>query len=259
LEHVFGPLRCAADDTDYCGEATLHDAAARTIATEAATFVYTKTATSRPDVASAALHVLAHVAGVSELERLAAALLAGPDSELRKNAIVLLVRHGSAIGQQRLDEAFRGASPRHEQFRQIDEYIYGSQAADAYRRLARHDLRQTGKTFPPAGSENDDASTVAAWDQFIKDYPWFPSTDDAYYRKAFAQLAIGDREGARRTVREYQARTFPDNDVGKCMKRLLEAIATADASGVRLPTRRECCLEEDAGECASESAEPDGQ
>ena len=61
-----------------------------------------------------------------------------------------------------------------------------SQAATLYIKLAGHDYLETNKQWPPAGSQLYDDATVNSWRSFIAEFPWFPGTDDAMYRLAYA-------------------------------------------------------------------------
>lgn len=180
---------------------------------------------SNAEVAAELLHAVAHRDVVSA-EDLARDLLDGPDTELRKAAIVLLVRHDSALGEEHLDEAFQGRAPRRTMFAHTYQYIYGSRAADTYRRLARHDYKETGKEFPPLYLDGEPGpGDIDEWRTFVDTYPWFPGTDDAYYHLAFLQWRFGDPEAAVHTVLEALSRQLPDRDAIPFLLHLLEVAA----------------------------------
>lgn len=195
--------------------------------------VYRRLAERQPSLAVEALHCVAHL-DIRQAEELAKPAMAGPDSELRKGAIVILIRHDSALGRRSLDEAFKGDAPRWTRFENLSDYIYGSKAAENYRRIARHDYLEVGKSWPPAASTalqwNDEAFS---WPQFIAEYPWFPGTDDAYYRLAFARYATGWPDEALATVLEYFQRVselHPDRDAEPYLRFLVRMIAYSNLS-----------------------------
>jgi hypothetical protein len=163
-----------------------------------------------------------------------------PDSTLRKDMIVHLANVGSGVGLKQIDDAFTGLAPRTAMFWNWEVYIDSSKAGAAYKQLAMHDYMETGKQFPPAYKDGGAPSQaeVAKWKDFIQRYPWFPGTDDAYYRAAYAAYATGDVYGALNLVREYADRNFPDEDADVYMLQLLGAISEAHSEDSFLPAER---------------------
>lgn len=179
----------------------------------------------KPQVALAAFRYVANQ-DVHQAERIARPVLDGPDSELRKGEIVILVDNDSVLGRRHIDEAFRGTAPRRTMFRSWFDYIDSSRAADLYKKLARHDYLETGKTWPPSTTKAplrfDD---VEDWREFIKLYPWFPGTDDAYYRMIFSEYMSHDFIHAIQDTSEYLHRELPDRDADPYVYYTLAQIA----------------------------------
>lgn len=159
-------------------------------------------------------------------ENIAKPFLAAPDSILKKGIIVLLARHGSVVGKRMIDESFSGQSPRKTMYVSSDTYGTGNSASEKYRTLSTHDYRETGKTWPPSYLRGGPSrSEITAWQQFIRAYPWFPGTDDAYYRLAFSQLSQNDPRACWATVKEYLNREYwPDNDASAYMYHVLRVL-----------------------------------
>jgi len=152
-------------------------------------------------------------------------ILLGEDSSLRKGVIVLLIRHGSLVGGEYIDQAYKGSAPRLELFKNGFSYLYGSSAVEQYTYIARHDYRETGKHFPPIYCKPPLDNEIELWEQFIDEYPWFPGTDDAYYRLAFryyAEQKIGD---SLRIIDEFYNRSFTDSDAETLIFKLKEKIS----------------------------------
>lgn len=177
------------------------------------------------------LEVIHHVAheDIGGAEQLASYLISGQDSELRKGAIVLLVRHGSIKAKGMIDETFKGGVPRKTMYLSSDDYTKGSAAADLYSKLATHDYKQTGKTWPPTYvTGGPSVEEAQRWASFLQTYPWFPGTDDAYYRLAFSQFAQKNYYGCLTTIKEYLKRDYwPDNDAKPYMMYLLRQLAVS--------------------------------
>jgi hypothetical protein len=185
----------------------------------------------------AIIHHLAHE-DITVAEELAGPYLSGNDSEIRKGVIVLLVRHGSAKGRAMIGEAFAGKVPRKTLFLNSESYENGNVPADLYSKLASHDYRQTGKTWPPSYfGKRPSTDEVMRWKQFIESYPWFPGTDDAYYRLAFSEFAQKDYPACFATIKAYLRREYwPDNDVKPYMMHLLRNLAlVSDVADNELP------------------------
>jgi hypothetical protein len=179
-------------------------------------------------VPSLAAECLARIAQVNvrEAEKLAAPLLAGSDSELRKGALVVLADAGSPVGQTHIDEAFSGSAPRTRKFRDWKTYLFGSRATQEYKMLSHHDYLETGKTWPPARIGSDDDTTPDKWMAFIQRYPWFPGTDDAYYRLAAELYVGGDPTKAVAVIRDYASRSLPDTDADPYIMHVLKLICS---------------------------------
>jgi hypothetical protein len=183
------------------------------------------------------IHYVAHE-DIVKAEELVKPFLTGNDSELRKGVVVVLVRHGSVVGKGMIDQTFSGSVPRKTLYLHSVDYQNGSAATELYRQLSTHDYNETGKTWPPTyfrGGPSPDE--VRQWKQFLISYPWFPGTDDAYYRLAFSQLAQGDYQGCLLTVKDYLRRDYwPDNDVKPYMMHILRNLAFAsDLTDNELP------------------------
>lgn len=178
----------------------------------------------------AVLHAVFH-AKPSMAAALFEAHLASGDSALRKGTIVLLARHEDGGFRYDLDDAFRGPAPRVVLFQ--DHYQYrGSSAFERYEALSGHEYDHVGKRFPPyLGSQSIAESRIAEWRAFVDEFPWFPATDDAYYRLAYAHLLAGDLAGAASTIAEYRARPLVDVDIELYMRQLEALIAALGRSG----------------------------
>jgi hypothetical protein len=182
---------------------------------------------ANPEFAVESLRFIAGIA-LEKGERLAQPVLEQPDSELRKGIIVVLVCNGSLLGDKYLDDAFSGLAPRRTFFSRIDRYEH-SNAAEMYRRISGHDYEETGKTWPPSriipGRLADEAPE---WKSFIDRYPWFPGTDDAFYRMAYSLFATGDFRGAKAAISDYMNRELPDRDATPYIMFLLKEIAVSE-------------------------------
>jgi len=149
-------------------------------------------------------------------------VLRQPDSEVRKGVIVLLQRYGELGAEAPLDDAFRGSARRTVLFERSEEYS-SSEATKAYERLSGHAYDTIGKRFPPfLGGRTPEPSDAQDWRQFIDEYPWFPATDDAYYRLAHVHFIAGELDLAEQTITEFRQRTFVDRDV----ESYVDALAT---------------------------------
>ncbi len=178
------------------------------------------------------IHQVAHI-DILGAEEMVKPFLSAPDSMLRKGIIVLLVRHGSVVGKRLIDETFTGQSPRKTIYYSSDDYGNGNSAGEKYRALSTHDYKQTGKTWPPSYLHGSPSrSEISAWQEFIQSYPWFPGTDDAYYRLAFSQLVQNDQRGCWATLKQYLARDYwPDNDASAYVYHVLRTLVmTSDVA-----------------------------
>jgi hypothetical protein len=146
--------------------------------------------------------------------------IGGDDSALRKGAIVLLARHQNAGVRYDIDDAFRGEAPRLVLFREEEQYR-SSVALQRYEALSGHDYGHVGKRFPPSfGSGAYADNDAAEWRAFIDDFPWYVSTDDAYFRYAYEHFLDGDLPAARSVIAEYRSRTYIDADASPYMDQL---------------------------------------
>lgn len=159
-------------------------------------------------------------------EEIAKPFLAGTDSVLKKGVIVLLVRHDSVVGKRMIDDTFTGESPRKTLYLYSTEYALGNAASEMYRVLSTHDYKETGKTWPPSYLHGIPSNEeIAAWKHFIDSYPWFPATDDAFYRLGFSQFVQGDHLGCWSTIKQYLKRDYwPDRDASPYVYQLLRAL-----------------------------------
>jgi hypothetical protein len=194
--------------------------------------LFTRTFQKNPDIATGAFEFMLTHGYVEGCEKIARVIIAAGDSQLRKNLIVLLMNHDSTLARQHLDDAFRGSAPRTAKFDDSDEYAFGNTAHE-YERLAHHDYLGPGKTWPPSSGKGfTKGDDVVGWRTFIATYPWFPGTDDAYYRLAYSQYVSGDLSGALQSIADYvQVRPhLPDNDAADCIFFVLREIAANDKS-----------------------------
>jgi hypothetical protein len=107
-----------------------------------------------------------------------------------------------------------------------------------YRKLSTHDYKETGKTWPPSYfTKGPSTEEIGEWKRFIASYPWFPGTDDAYYRLAFSQYAQRDYTGCLLTIKEYLKRDYwPDNDASPYLMYLLrELVVVSDVTDKDMP------------------------
>lgn len=186
------------------------------------------------------LEIIHHVAhgNILNAEEIAKPFLDAPDSVLKKGVIVVLVRHGSVLGKRMIDDSFTGPSPRKTIYLKSDDYERGNSASERYRLLSTHDYKETGKTWPPSYVRGAPSQgEIAGWKQFIQSYPWYPGTDDAFYRLAFTQFTQGDHEGAWATIKTYLKRDYwPDNDAAPYIYQLLRClIMVSDISDSEMP------------------------
>lgn len=193
-----------------------------------------------PDAALEVLHNVAHH-NIAAAESLADPYLAQSDSEFRKGVIVILVRHGSTKGRGMIEESFSGAAPRKTMYPASADYGKGNRAAQLYGELSSHDYAEVGKTWPPSYlAKRPSMAEINGWKQFVTTYPWYPGTDDAYYRLAFSQFAQKDYQGCLATIKEYIKRPYwPDNDTRPFMMRLLRnLIVASDVADADMPFAR---------------------
>lgn len=191
-------------------------------------FLHEAFAGLRADTAGflALFHALAH-SGDNRLAAMAKQVLSKPDSEIRKGAIVLLARHEVSDVAFDVDQAFSGATSRPLLFSSQSQYLE-SRALESYEKLAGHRYDQIGKRFPPyLGGRIPERGDIAEWRRFIGSYPWFPATDDAYYRLAHVQFLYGDLLGAQGTIEGYRQGSFIDQDIEPYMDRLDLAVFLA--------------------------------
>ncbi len=173
-------------------------------------------------------HAITHFS-LLEAEKIAEPILAASDSEIRKGVIVLLIRHKSHIGKKNIDETFKNSAPRKIMFTSPNQYVYGSKAVERYCIIAGHDYLETGKTWPPSCVKSRDIYYEPKhWEEFIKLYPWFPGTDDAFYRMAYFQYLIGDLKGAVKTIQTFNSSELPDNDAIFYIAHLLRNISLSN-------------------------------
>lgn len=192
---------------------------------------------SQPNRFLTLFHSLVH-AGDKRATEVAQHVLDGPDSLTRKGVIVLLARHDLAIPGLQIDEAFRGEVPRPVLFRNKSQYSK-SRAFQAYERLSGHAYHQIGKRFPPFfGGHLPMLADSSRWSEFIREYPWFPATDDAYYRLAHLYFIHGELILAAATIARFNARSFTDQDVEPYMT-LLKRVVDAAVDRPRAQVARE--------------------
>jgi hypothetical protein len=226
-----------ANDIDAAQVDLLFYFATATEAPELAKVLAERIKDKNPPVLLEIIHHVAHL-DILKAEEIASPFLSGPDSELKKGVIVVLVRHDSVVGKRMIDDTFAGSPPRKTLYPSSDRYESGNSASDMYCKLSTHDYKQTGKTWPTSYfRQSPSAEDVAGWKQFIAAYPWFPGTDDAYYRLAFSQFAQRDYSGCLATIKEYMSRDYwPDNDARPYVYHLLRNLSLAsDFSDKEMP------------------------
>ena len=172
---------------------------------------FERTRVAEPLAAAAIFHALAHLFP-ARAATVAAAVCQGPDSTAVKTVAVLAERH--VFQQGCINRAFSGDAPRVAHFRSIAEYESGSEAANAYNALSGHGYTVVGKRWPPHyGTRRPAPADIAGWESFVARYRWYPATDDAYYRMAYAHLLAGHAEEARKVVQRYNdLEDLPDLD-----------------------------------------------
>lgn len=178
-----------------------------------------------------AFHHLLHF-GTTAARETAKPILSGPDSTVRKGVIVLLARHRHTLEPGHLDSVFTGPARRQTYFTQSHQFFASTAYVD-YTRLAGHDYNETGKRWPPAGPTGTDG-----WRDFIARYPWFPGTDDAYYRLAYGTLARQKWDESVAICVEYIDRSeLPDRDATPFVFQVLRSalLNRPDASGLSEP------------------------
>lgn len=159
-------------------------------------------------------------------EYLAERLLSGNDVKLGKGAIVVLIQNGSEKGEKLVDNIFRDTIPPMIPFSDHAYYLEGSTATNEYCRIARHGYLETGKTWPPSYVDGKPfPDETVQWRKFIDDYPWFPGTDDAYYRMASRHFVKGNSDSAFYSIEEFLNRDFLDDDARPNINYLLRVIA----------------------------------
>ncbi len=164
-------------------------------------------------------------------KRYARPIVSGNDSDLRKGIIIALVNNNSSIGKSFIDDAFRGNAPRLKRLKNCNKYIYGSIATNEYIAIARHDYLETGKTFPPSYVKGPPFPDEAnQWRKFINTFPWFPGTDDAYYRMAYNQYASGETDLALTSIQEFLSKEFLDDDARPLINYLLQILSLTTKS-----------------------------
>ena len=178
---------------------------------------------NNPEVAVSALDFVSRH-NILEAEQLALPILSRPDSELRKGVIIVLVNNDSLLGKRHIIEAFTGSAPRRTLFANYELYSKGTEVVSEYERLSGHEYLGTGKHWPPAKNPNN-VDEINGWRHFVDTYPWFPGTDDAYYRMAYAQYVNNDLAGSLATLDEYVHKEHPDRDAEPYLRYLLKLIA----------------------------------
>ena len=164
---------------------------------------------TRPSLGLAVLRLIV-ARDLKAAETLAAPIVNAPDSPLRKGVIVVLAQHDSALGKAHVEDAFTGETPRATMFTRVSDYLYTS-PGQTYVKLAGHDYLETGKRWPPVRADGRSAEEEAkGWRAFIDRYPWFPGTDDAYYRLAYLQFLSRHYDEALSTIQEFSARLAED-------------------------------------------------
>lgn len=174
-------------------------------------------------MAADVFHTIAH-SDSALASQLVVKACAQEDSTLRKSLVVLAVRHGVNVGC--LDSAFSGPAPRKTNFRSLEEYS-GSIAGREYERISGHPYAGVGKRWPPVYGRDPVEADTEAWEGFISRFPWFPATDDAYYRLAYSHLLNGDSRGALAVVSRYRSANLPDQDSTPFIN-VVETVALAE-------------------------------
>jgi hypothetical protein len=193
---------------------------------EVALLLYDALAAEHPIAALDAFQRVA-ASNISIAEGIAKPIIKGRDSTLKKGLIVILVQNNSRLGQQHIDHAFAGSAPRVTLFESTYEYVYGSRAGDRYQEISKHDYRENCKLWPPYMlSPKRLLQERLEWPRFIQQFPWFPGTDDAYFRLAYSHYATGHIAEAVTTILDYfSTEHHPDIDAEPYLQFLLRVIA----------------------------------
>ena len=146
-----------------------------------------------------------------------------PDSEFRKGALVYLARNHIHSGLKNIDYAFIGNAHRTVMFFYPWKTCAGySKAIKEYEDISGHLYDDVGKRWPPYyGYKKPSINDSSNWLKFIKKYPHFFGTDDAYYRLAYTYFMFGDMARLRQTINEYRERNLPDKDADPYIDQLV--------------------------------------
>lgn len=169
------------------------------------------------------LHFIAHQ-NPQVAEALTKDIIRDKDSVWRKGVVVVSARHDVVSAVENIDMAFSGNAPRTVPFPHKRTYTWGSKATDKYAHIARHGYQQTGKSYPPIYCKEPLANEVELWQDFIKKYPWHPSTDDAYFRLGYRLLVDKHIQKAKHVIRLAESNEFFDYDVHELFQQLEEEI-----------------------------------
>ncbi|MGZ0080165.1 tetratricopeptide repeat protein [Methylomonas sp. YC3] len=159
------------------------------------------------------------------------------NSEVKKSIIVILINYNSDLGKGYLDHVFMGLAKPKNKIYLVNNYTTGSAASDKYISLASHDYTETGKTWPPSYIKFPPSfNETEQWRSFINEYPWFPATDDAYYRLAFSYFYFKQYQKSLDTILEfYNKSDFVDNDASPYVGYLLKFVL----ANINIPSQNE--------------------
>ena len=178
---------------------------------------------------------------LSVAEKISKKYINSKDSILKKGIIALLIRHDSFLGQQYIEELFIGDAERIVGL--YYRHYQDTQPAEEYKRISRHDYLEVGKSFPPIYCTKPLENEIQLWKKFIKKYPKFPATDDAYYRLIFRLVKEKKIKEARYFIKKYERLDFPDIDSTDMILKIKKLISQRKTSKSNFYFKIEDCEE----------------
>lgn len=156
------------------------------------------------------------------------------DSIVKKAMITILIKNDSLVASKYINEIFTGSSPRVIRLSPYNYLHSGLKPLEEYIKISTHDYLQTGKHFPPVYCHNPPFDEAKLWENYIERYPWFPSTDDAYYRLIYRLIVDGELQKANAFIKKYENASFSDTDVDHFIKKIKIKIQNNDYSSFKL-------------------------
>ncbi len=156
-------------------------------------------------------------------EETAKAYIKRKDSIIRKGIIGILVLHKSHLGQKYIEDLFIGSARRIVGLNY--KFYQHTNAIEEYKRISRHDYLEVGKEFPPIYCVKPLEDEIKQWKDFIRKYPLFPATDDAYYRLIYKLVYDNNIAEAQYYIDKYFELNFPDTDATEMILRIKKLLA----------------------------------